>query len=71
MLAGSAAPVGTFMAGVWSWIARELATSIVAAQENLRRRPGPWDRRPPAIYVSGCEIICVPDKPMSYVKTRA
>ena len=41
MSAGCAAPVGNFLTGVWSWIARGLATSIVAAQENHRRRPGP------------------------------
>ena len=71
MSAKSAARVGNFMSSIWRWIARGLATPTTTAQENLRGRPGPWDRSPPAIYVSGCEIICVPDRPMSYVKTRA
>jgi hypothetical protein len=53
----------SIFAGLWAWLCTSFFTSVPEAGNAPSHLRGPWDRPGCSVYVTGCEVSCVQERP--------
>lgn len=59
----------SIFAGLWAWLCTSFVTSVPEAGKSSSHRLGPWDQPRCNVYVTGCEVSCIEERP--YARTAS